>query len=60
MHEINPIQFPKLNPLHYDEDGVMIAHEVVPMARQMEGVFWCEVCGGHPEDPVHQKNWVDK
>jgi hypothetical protein len=47
-----------LNPLHYNEDRVMIGHQVVPMERPAEGVFWCSVCGGHPEDPVHQPNFI--
>jgi hypothetical protein len=36
----------------------MIGHQVVPMERPAEGVFWCSVCGGHPEDPVHQPNFI--
>jgi hypothetical protein len=47
-----------LNPLHYNEDRVMIGHQVVPMERPAEGVFWCSVCGGHPEDPVNQPNFI--
>lgn len=48
---------PPLNPLHYNEERVMIGHTVVPMKRSMDGVYWCEVCGGHPEDPVHQAGY---
>ena len=49
---------PPLNPLHYNEDRVMIGHQVVPMELPAEGVFWCSVCGGHPEDPVHQPDFI--
>lgn len=49
---------PSLNRLHYNEDRVMIGHEVVPMDKPAEGVFWCSVCGGHPDDPVHQPGYV--
>lgn len=45
------------NPLHYDEDGVMIGHDVVPMEEPSDGVFWCQVCGGHPDDPIHQPGY---
>lgn len=46
-----------LNPLHYNEDRVMIGHELVPMDRQLDGVFWCDVCGGHPDDPIHKPGY---
>lgn len=23
-----------------------------------EGVFWCSVCGGHPDDPIHQPGYI--
>jgi len=46
-----------LNPLHFNEDRVMIGHAVVPMDQPSEGVFWCRVCGGHPDDPIHQPNY---
>lgn len=48
---------PALNPLHYNEDRVMIGHAVVPMQTLIDGVHWCEVCGGHPDDPVHQPGY---
>lgn len=48
---------PPLNPLHYNEDRVMIGHQVVPMDRPADGVYWCSVCGGHPADPVHQPDY---
>lgn len=48
---------PPLNPLHYNEDREMIGHKVVPMDRQLDGVFWCSVCGGHPDDPIHQPGY---
>ena len=51
--------FPALSPLHYDEDGVIIGHELVPMDHPSEGVFWCRVCRGHPSDPGQQPGWVD-
>jgi hypothetical protein len=47
-----------LNPLHYDEDRVMIGHPVDPMEQSSDGVFWCRVCGGHPEDPIHQSGFL--
>ena len=47
-----------LNPLHYNGDRVMIGHQVVPMEQPAEGVFWCSVCGGHPDDPVHQSDFI--
>ncbi|WP_166742048.1 hypothetical protein [Burkholderia cepacia] len=46
-----------LDPRHYNEDREMIGHEVVPMDQSSEGVFWCRVCGGHPNDPVHQPGY---
>lgn len=46
-----------LNPLHYNEDRVMIGHEVVPMEPPLENVYWCSVCGGHPDDPIHQPGY---
>lgn len=46
-----------LNQLHYNEDRVMIGHQVVPMDGPAEGVFWCSVCGGHPDDPIHQPGY---
>lgn len=49
--------FPPLNPLHYNEEREMIGHQVVPMAESSEGVLWCQVCGGHPTDPIHQPGW---
>lgn len=49
---------PPLNPLHYNEDREMIGHEVVPMDQPAEGVFWCNVCGGHPDDPIHQPGYT--
>jgi hypothetical protein len=49
----------QLNTLHYNADRVMIGHAVVPMETPSEGVFWCQVCGGHPEDPVHQPGYVE-
>ena len=48
---------PMLDPMHYNEDREMIGHQVVPMAQPSEGVFWCRVCGGHPDDPIHQPGW---
>ena len=53
MEAIEP-PLPPLNPLHYDDEGVMIGHRLVPMRAPMDGVFWCSVCGGHPDDPIHQ------
>ncbi len=49
---------PPLNPLHYNEERVMIGHKVVPMDHLSEGVFWCRVCGGHPEDPIHNPGYI--
>lgn len=46
-----------LNPLHFNEDGEMIWHQVVPMEKPSDGVYWCQVCGGHPDDPIHQPGW---
>ena len=47
-----------LNPLHYNEDREMIGHQLLPMDQASEGVFWCRVCGGHPDDPIHQLGWT--
>lgn len=55
--ELDLKSLPALNPLHYNEDRVMIGHEVVPMDRPDDGVFWCSVCGGHPDDPIHQSGY---
>lgn len=55
---VNPEPLAQLNSLHYNEDRVMIGHLVVPMERPLEGVFWCHVCGGHPDDPIHQPGYV--
>lgn len=52
--------FPALDPLYYNDEGVMIGHKLVPMDRPSEGVLWCRVCGGHPTDPIHQTGWVDE
>ena len=52
-HAVTP-PLPPLNPLHYDDEGVMIGHRLVPMRAPMDGVFWCSLCGGHPDDPIHQ------
>jgi hypothetical protein len=49
--------FEPLDPLYYNADGEMIGHEVAPLDRMQEGVFWCRICGGHPEDPIHQPGW---
>lgn len=46
-----------LNPLHYNEDRVMIGHELVPTDRQLDGVSVCDICGGHPDDPIHQPGY---
>ena len=46
-----------MNPLHYDDEGVMTGHRLVPMRAPMDGVFWCSVCGGHPDDPIHQAGY---
>lgn len=48
-----------LNPAHYNADGVMIQHELVPRDEPFEGVFWCKVCGGHPDDPIHQPGYSE-
>jgi hypothetical protein len=55
--EVDLKALPPLNPQHYNEDRVMIGHEVVPMDRPAGGVFWCSVCGGHPTDPIHQPGY---
>lgn len=52
------IQLPPLNPLHYNEEREMIGHQLVPMGHALDGVFWCEVCGGHPDDPIHQPGYI--
>lgn len=49
---------PPLNPLHYNEERVMIGHQVVPMDQPLDGVFWCDVCGGHPDDPIHTPGYT--
>lgn len=49
---------PPLDPRHYNADGEMLGHELVPMDTPLEGVFWCSVCGGHPTDPIHQPGWT--
>lgn len=49
-----------LNPLHYDSDGVMIGHKLVPKdSADDDGVTWCNVCGGHPSDPIHQPGYEE-
>lgn len=48
---------PPLNPLYYNKNREMIGHKLVPMAKPFEGLFWCRVCGGHPDDPIHQPGW---
>lgn len=47
-----------LNPLHYNEEREMIGHQLVPMSQELDGVMWCEVCGGHPDDPIHQSGYI--
>lgn len=47
-----------LNPLHYNDQREMIAHQLIPKDRPMDGVFWCEVCGGHPDDPIHKPGYT--
>jgi len=47
----------QLDPLHYDENGVMIGHQLVPMEFPSDQVFWCRICGGHPDDPIHQPGY---
>ena len=49
-----PVPLEPLNPLHYNDEREMIVHQLVPMDKPSEGVFWCRICGGHPEDPIHQ------
>lgn len=49
---------PPLDPRYYNEDREMIGHDVVPMDRPSEGVFWCQICGGHPTDPIHQPGYT--
>lgn len=49
---------PPLNPLHYNEEREMIGHQVIPMDQPSEGVFWCRVCGGHPDDPIHKPGYI--
>lgn len=51
-------QLPPLSPLHYNEEREMIGHQLVPMHQGLDGVFWCEVCGGHPDDPIHQPGYI--
>lgn len=46
-----------LNPLYYNEDRVMIGHLVAPMDQQSDGVYWCRVCGGRADDPIHQSSY---
>jgi hypothetical protein len=57
QNEVDLKSLPPLNPAHYNEDREMIGHEVVPMKIASEGVFWCSVCGGHPDDPIHQPGY---
>ena len=47
-----------LNPLHYDEERVMIGHELEPAENSSDGVFWCRVCDGQPNDPIHQPGYI--
>ena len=53
-----PYPLPPLNPLQYNEDREMIGHQLVPMDEPSEGVFWCCVCGGHPDDPIHNPGYI--
>lgn len=52
------LQLAPLDPRHYNEDRVMIGHQVVPMDQPSGGVYWCRVCGGHPDDPIHQPGYL--
>ena len=56
-HAVAP-PLPPLNSLHYDDERVMVGHQLVPMEAPSDGVFWCSVCGGHPDDPIHQAGYV--
>lgn len=53
----NASALPPLDPRHYNAEGEMIGHQLVPMDKALEGVHWCSVCGGHPSDPIHQPGW---
>lgn len=49
---------PPLDPRYYNEEGEMLGHQPVPMNNTLEDVRWCSVCGGHPNDPIHQPGWT--
>lgn len=34
-------------------------HELVPRDNMMDGVHWCKLCGGHPDDPIHQPGFTE-
>lgn len=34
-------------------------HELKPMPLSTEGISWCAICGGHPDDPVHQPGFIE-
>lgn len=55
--ELDLKSLPALNPLHYNEDREMIGHDVVPKTEPLEGIYWCSVCDGHPDDPIHQPGY---
>ena len=47
-----------LNPLHFNESREMIGHQMIPMDQPSDDVFWCRVCGGHPDDPIHKLGFL--